>query len=61
MSHLVFPRQPIHFHQLVVVVEYQLDARQQVVSWFLVLQAVTLLVIFPQALQRLQPSNPQHS
>ena len=52
--YLVFTRQTVHFYELVMVVEYQLDACQQVVSWFLVFQTVSLPMVFPQILQSLQ-------
>jgi len=50
-TNLIFARQSIHLNQLVMVVEYQLDARQQVISWFLFFQAIALPMIFPNTLQ----------
>jgi len=43
-----------------MIVEYQLDACQQVVSWFLVLQTISLLIVLPDTLQSLHPTNEKY-
>jgi len=52
-SYLVFTRKSIHFHQLVMIVKYQLNACQQIIRRFLFFQAILLSVVLPQALQSL--------